>query len=183
MYCNKQVVYKLKIYEVEDCKASGLGEYLANLLGLEEDEKIIHIVATDDYKGYMIFAFENGKVAKIELSSYATKTNRKKLANAYSTLSKVVYIQHILEDEELVAFSSLNKVLIFNTSSINPKSTRDSQGVQVMKSKKGSVMTCIKRLNEVAFKDFEYYRTKNIPAIGCYLKEEDREDNQIKLDI
>ncbi|MEN2776031.1 DNA topoisomerase (ATP-hydrolyzing) subunit A [Acetivibrio clariflavus] len=183
LFSNKQVVYKLKIYEIEDCKASSLGEYLANLLGLEEDEKIIHIVATDDYKGYMIFAFENGKVAKIELSSYATKTNRKKLANAYSTLSKVVYIQHILEDEELVAFSSLNKVLIFNTSSINPKSTRDSQGVQVMKSKKGSVMTCIKRLNEVAFKDFEYYRTKNIPAIGCYLKEEDREDNQIKLDI
>jgi len=183
LFSNKQVVYKLKIYEIEDCKASSLGEYLANLLGLEEDEKIIHIVATDDYKGYMIFAFENGKVAKIELSSYATKTNRKKLANAYSTLSKVVYIQHILEDEELVAFSSLNKVLIFNTSSINPKSTRDSQGVQVMKSKKGSVMTCIKRLNEVAFKDFEYYRTKNIPAIGCYLKEEDREENQIKLDI
>ncbi|HOQ01368.1 MAG TPA: DNA topoisomerase (ATP-hydrolyzing) subunit A [Acetivibrio clariflavus] len=183
LFSNKQVVYKLKIYEIEDCKASSLGEYLANLLGIEEDERIIHIVATDDYKGYMIFAFENGKVAKIELSSYATKTNRKKLANAYSTLSKVVYIQHILEDEELVAFSSLNKVLIFNTSSINPKSTRDSQGVQVMKSKKGSVMTCIKRLNEVAFKDFEYYRTKNIPAIGCYLKEEDREDNQIKLDI
>ncbi|HPU41152.1 MAG TPA: DNA topoisomerase (ATP-hydrolyzing) subunit A [Acetivibrio clariflavus] len=183
LFSNKQVVYKLKIYEIEDCKASSLGEYLANLLGIEEDERIIHIVATDDYKGYMIFAFENGKVAKIELSSYTTKTNRKKLANAYSTLSKVVYIQHILEDEELVAFSSLNKVLIFNTSSINPKSTRDSQGVQVMKSKKGSVMTCIKRLNEVAFKDFEYYRTKNIPAIGCYLKEEDREDNQIKLDI
>jgi len=183
LFSNKQVVYKLRIYEIEDCKASSLGEYLTNLLGLEEDEKIIHIVATDDYKGYMIFAFENGKVAKIELGSYATKTNRKKLSNAYSDLSKVVYIQHILEDEELVAFSSLNKVLIFNTSGINPKSTRDSQGVQVMKSKNGSVMTCIKRLNEVAFKDLDYYRTKNIPAVGCYIKDEDKEDNQIKLDI
>lgn len=183
LFSNKQVVYKMRIYEIEDCKASSLGEYLTNLLGLEEDEEIIHIVATDDYKGYMIFAFENGKVAKIELSSYATKTNRKKLANAYSDLSKIVYMQYILEDEELVAFSDLNKVLIFNTSSINPKSTRDSQGVQVMKAKKGSIMTCVKRLSEVSFKDLDYYRTKNIPAIGCYIKDEDKEDNQIKLDI
>lgn len=183
LFSNKQVVYKMRIYEIEDCKASSLGEYLTNLLGLEEDEEIIHIVATDDYKGYMIFAFENGKVAKIELSSYATKTNRKKLANAYSDLSKIVYMQYILEDEELVAFSDLNKVLIFNTSSINPKSTRDSQGVQVMKAKKGSIMTCVKRLTEVSFKDLDYYRTKNIPAIGCYIKDEDKEDNQIKLDI
>lgn len=183
LFSNKQVVYKMRIYEIEDCKASSLGEYLTNLLGLEEDEEIIHIVATDDYKGHMIFAFENGKVAKIELSRYATKTNRKKLAKAYSGLSKIIYMQHILEDEELVAFSNLNKVLIFNTSNINPKTTRDSQGVQVMKAKKGSLMTCIKRLNEVPFKDFDYYRTKNIPAIGCYIKEEDKEDNQIKLDI
>jgi DNA gyrase subunit A len=183
LFSNKQTVYKLRIYEIDDCKASSLGEYLTNLLGLEADEEIIHIVATDDYKGYMIFAFENGKVAKIDLESYATKTNRKKLANAYSDLSKIVYMQHLLEDEELVAFSSLKKVLIFNTSNINPKSTRDSQGVQVMKEKKGSVMTKIKRLSEVNFKDLDYYRTKNIPAVGCYIKDEDTEDNQIKLDI
>ena len=183
LFSNKQVVYKIRIYEIEDCKASSLGEYLANLLGFDEEEEIIHIVATDDYKGYMIFAFENGKIAKIDLNSYATKTNRKKLANAYSALSKVIYAQHILEDEELVAFSSLSKVLIFNTSNINPKSTRDSQGVQVLKEKKGSVMTSIKRLPEVAFKDLDYYRTKNIPAVGCYIKDEDKEDAQIKFDI
>ncbi len=183
LFSNKQVVYKIRIYEIEDCKASSLGEYLANLLGLDEDEEIIHIVTTDDYKGYMIFAFENGKIAKIDLNSYATKTNRKKLANAYSALSKIIYTQHILEDEELVAFSSLNKVLIFNTSNINPKSTRDSQGVQVLKEKKGSVMTSIKRLPEVTFKDLDYYRTKNIPAVGCYIKDEDKEDAQIKFNI
>lgn len=183
LFSNKQTVYKVKIYEIEDCKASNLGVYLTNLLGLEEGENIIHMVATDDYRGYMIFAFENGKVAKIELKSYATKTNRKKLANAYSDLSGIIYMSHILEDEELVAFSSLNKVLIFNTGSINPKSTRDSQGVQVLKEKKGSRMTRIKKLNEVAFKDPDYYRTKNIPAIGCYLKDEDREDEQVKLNI
>ncbi|HOM01537.1 MAG TPA: DNA topoisomerase (ATP-hydrolyzing) subunit A [Acetivibrio sp.] len=183
LFSNKQTVYKMKIYEIEDCKASSLGEFLSNVLSLEEGEEIIHMVATDDYKGYMIFAFENGKVAKIELESYATKTNRKKLANAYNGLSRLVYVGHILEDEELVAFSSLDKVLIFNTSAINPKTTRDSQGVQVLKSKKGSIMTRIKKIDEVSFKDPDYYRTKNIPAIGCYLKDEDVEDNQIKLEL
>ncbi|ADU74971.1 DNA gyrase subunit A [Acetivibrio thermocellus AD2] len=183
LFSNRQNVYKMKIYEIEDCKASSLGEFLSNVLSLEEGEEIIHMVATDDYKGYMIFGFENGKVAKIVLESYATKTNRKKLANAYNGLSRLVYIGHILEDEELVAFSSLNKVLIFNTSNINPKTTRDSQGVQVLKSKKGSVMTHIKKISEVSFTDPDYYRTKNIPAIGCYLKDEDVEDNQIKLEL
>lgn len=183
LFSNRQTVYKVKIYEIDDCKASNLGEYLTNLLGLEEGENIIHMVATDDYRGYLIFAFENGKVAKIDLNSYATKTNRKKLANAYSNLSEIIYMSHILEDEELVAFSSLNKVLIFSTGSINPKSTRDSQGVQVLKEKKGSKMTRLKKLNEVAFKDLDYYRTKNIPAIGCYLKDEDKEDEQLQLNI
>lgn len=183
LFSNRQTVYKVKIYEIEDCKASSLGEYLTNLLGLEDGEDIVYMVATDEYKGYMVFAFENGKIAKIDLSSYATKTNRKKLANAYCDLSKLVYISHIYEDEELVAFSSLNKVLIFDTSNINPKSTRDSQGVQVLKAKKGSIMTKVQKIGEVGFKDLDYYRTKNIPAIGCYLKDEDGEDNQIKLNI
>lgn len=183
LFSNKQTVYKVKIYEIEDCKASSLGEYLTNLLGLEDGEEIINMVATDDYKGYMIFAFENGKVAKIDLGSYATKTNRKKLANAYCGLSRLIYAAHIMEDEELVACSSLNKVLIFNTESVNPKSTRDSQGVQVLKAKKGSLMTEIKRIDEVSFKDPDYYRTKNIPAVGCYLKDEDSDDNQIELEL
>ena len=183
LFSNKQTVYKVKIYEMEDCKASSLGEYITNLLGLEEDERIIHMVATDDYKGYMLFAFESGKMAKIDLGSYATKTNRKKLANAYSSLSKLVFISHMYEDKELVAFSSLNKVLVFNTENINPKTTRDSQGVQVLKAKKGSVMTVIKRLEEVEFTDIDYYRTKNIPAVGFYLKDEDKDDNQLKLNV
>lgn len=183
LFSNKYTVYKLKIYELEDCKASSLGEYLTNLLGLESDEKIIYMVATDDYKGAMLFAYENGKIAKIAMESYATKTNRKKLANAYSDLSPLVKIMDLQEDIELVAFSSLRKVLIFNTSNINPKASRDSQGVQVLISKKGSTMTMLKKLEEVAFRDLDYYRTKNIPAIGCYLKAEDEEDKQIKLEI
>ena len=181
LFSNMHTVYKLKLFEVEDCKASSLGIYLANLLELEEGEKIIYIAVTDDYKGYMIFAFENGKVAKIDLKSYETKTNRKKLANAYSDVSTLIYISHILEDIELVAFSSLDKVLVFDTSKINAKSTRNSQGVQVLRSKNGSTMTNICTLEDTNIKDFDYYRTKNIPAVGYYLREEDEEDNQLKL--
>ncbi len=183
LFSNKFTVYKMKIYELNDCKASSLGEYLTNVLQLDADEKIIYLTATDDYKGYMMFFFENGKAAKIDLNSYATKTNRKKLANAYSDLSPLISIMYIAEDVDLVAYSNIDKVLIFNTSSINPKTTRDSQGVQVLLSKKGSKLIKISNISEVAFSNLDYYRTKNIPAVGCYLKDEDKEDNQIKLDF
>ncbi len=183
LFSNKQIVYKLKIYDINDCKASSLGEYLTNLLELEPDEKIIYLVATDEYKGNLIFAFENGKIAKIDLGSYTTKTNRRKLANAYSDLSKLVRIIYLEADRELVAFSSINKVLIFNTVNINSKTTRDSQGVQVLAAKKGSRMSALKEIGEVKFVDLEYYRTKNIPAIGCYLKDEDRQEKQTTLGL
>ncbi|MDP4180448.1 MAG: DNA topoisomerase (ATP-hydrolyzing) subunit A [Bacillota bacterium] len=183
LFSNKSTVYKVKIYEINDCKASSLGEYLTNILQLEPDEKVISLVATDNYKGYMMFFFENGKGAKIDLSSYATKTNRKKLANAYSDMSPLINMMYIEEDLDLVAYSSIDKVLVFNTSGINSKTTRDSQGVQVLLSKKGSTLTKITKLSQIKFSDPDYYRPKNIPAIGCYLKDEDREDYQIKLNI
>ena len=183
LFSNKQAVYKLKIYDINDCKASSLGDYLANLLELEPDEKIIYLVATDDYKGHLLFAFENGKIAKIDLAGYATKTNRRKLANAYSDSAKLVRMLYLGADRELVAFSSINKVLIFNTGNINPKTTRNSQGVQVLSAKKGSRMSALKELDEVEFSDPDYYRTKNIPAIGCYLKDEDRQEKQATLGL
>lgn len=181
LFSNKYTVYKLRIYEIGDCKASALGEFLPNLLQLETDEKIIYMVAADNYSGYMLFSFENGKSAKIDLESYATKTNRRKLANAYSDLSRLVDIRYLENDIELVAYSSINKVLIFNTAGINPKSTRDSQGVQVLKEKKGSALAAVKTIGESGLKDPDYYRTKTIPAIGCYLREGDVEDRQVKL--
>lgn len=183
LFSNRFTVYKMKIYEISDCKASSLGEYLTNLLQLEPDEKIIYIAATDNYKGFMLFGFENGKMAKIDMESYATKTNRKKLANAYSDTSGLVYIGFAAEDRELAAFSSIDKVLVFSTSNINSKSTRDSQGVQVLNSKKGSTMVAVRTPDEVAFKDVNYYRTMNIPATGCYLKDEDRENRQMQISL
>lgn len=183
LFSNKFNVYKTKIYDVPDCKASSLGEYLTNLLGLENDEKIIYVTATDNYEGYMLFFYENGKGAKIEMSSYATKTNRKKLANAYCDGSPLVRMMFMTEDMDLIATSSIKKVLVFNTEGINPKSTRASQGVQVLTSKKGSTLIHIKTLEEMQLSDLEYYRTKNIPAIGCYIKEEDKADIQLSLDL
>jgi len=181
LFSNKHTVYKMKLYEIDDCKASSLGDYLVNVLHLDSDEKIIYIVATDDYKGYMLFAYENGKIAKIHLNSYATKTNRKKLANAYSDIDKLVHMQYLAEDMDLVAISSINKVLVFNTSSINPKASRDSQGVQVLASKKNSRMVAVKTLEQVRLNDVDYYRTKNIPAVGCYLKENDSIDGKVQM--
>jgi len=180
LFSNKYVVYKAKVYEFPDGKASQLGEYLNNILNLEPGEKIIKMHPTDDYKGYFLFAYENGKMSKVPVSSYETRTNRKKLSNAYNDLSPLVGIFYLEEDKDFVAFSSIDKVLVFNTSQINPKTTRDSQGVWVLKSKKGSTLRKIMPLNEADLKDPEYYRA-NIPAIGYYLKEEDKEVIQIGL--
>lgn len=183
LFSNKFNVYKTKIYDIPDCKASSLGEYLTNLLSLDNDERIIYITATDNYEGHMLFFYENGKGAKIDMSSYATKTNRKKLANAYCDSAPLIRMMFLQEDTELIAASSIKKVLVFSTEGINPKSTRDSQGVQVLTSKKGSTLVRINTLGEMPLADLDYYRTKNIPAIGCYLKDEDKADIQLSLEL
>lgn len=180
LFSNKCVVYKAKIYEFPDSKASQLGDYLINILDLEPGEKIIKMHTTDDFTGYFLFAYESGKMSKVPVSSYATKTNRKKLANAYYAGSPLVDIFFLEEDADFAAFSSIDKVLVFDTSQINPKATRDSQGVWVLKSKKGSTLRKVLPLSEADLNDPEYYRA-NVPAIGCYLKEEDKEDVQIGL--
>lgn len=180
LFSNKCLVYKVRIHELPDSKASQLGDYLNNILDLEPGEIILKMHATDNYEGNLLFAYENGKAAKISVSSYATKTNRKKLSNAYNSDSPLVGIFFLDEDTDLVAYSSIDKVLLFNTTQINVKSTRNSQGVWVLKSKKGSIMTKVIPLSQVKFADPEYYRA-NIPAVGRYLKEEDKEDTQIGL--
>lgn len=182
LFSNRHIVYKVKAYEIEDTKTSSLGEYLHNILGLDDEERIIYIVGTIDFNGFMLFFFKNGKASKIEMSSYETKTNRSRLANAYSAKEQLVYITYIQEDKELVATSNINKVLIFNTEQINSKSTRNSQGVQVLKSKKGSTLKGIKSIEEVKYQDLDYYRGC-IPAIGRYLKKEDQESIGQQLEL
>ncbi|MBR6728542.1 MAG: topoisomerase IV, partial [Clostridia bacterium] len=180
-FSNKQNCYKIKIYDLPDTKASALGEYLPNLLGLEADEKILYMTVTSKYEGFMLFAFENGKVAKVPLKSYETKTNRKKLANAYYANSPIADIRFLTQDTELAAMSDINKVLIFDTAKIPEKTTRNTMGVQVLTPKKGSILARINTLDEVSFTDFDYYRTRNIPARGAYLKPEDAPGQQMTL--
>ena len=181
-FTNQQNCYKMKVHEIPDCKAGAMGEFLSNLLQMDPDERVIKFVVTDDYKGYVLFAYENGKISKITLESYATKTNRKKLANAYYANSKLVDLTYMAGDAELVAYSNLNKVLVFSTAQIMEKSTRTSQGVQVLKPKKNSYLVKIVPLEQSGITNAKYYRTKNIPAIGAYLKEEDSGITQLTFD-
>ncbi|MDR0286835.1 MAG: topoisomerase IV [Clostridiales bacterium] len=180
-FSDKQNVYKMRIYELPEHKAGSLGEYLPNLLQMEPDEKIIFFTATDSYSGFLLVAFENGKAAKIEMEAYSTKTNRKKLINAYSDLSPVVGIMHLSEDIDIVLMSSINKLLVANTSLIAPKTTKNTQGVQVMKEKKGSHVVLLKKLSDMKLEDPKYYYAKSIPAVGSYMKNEDKFVEQLSL--
>ncbi len=181
LFSNKQNCYKLKVYDLPDVKASALGEYLPNVLGMETDEKILYMTLTSKYEGFMMFAFENGKIAKVPLSSYETKTNRKKLANAYYEKVPIADIRFLAQDTELIAMSDINKVLIFDTAKIPVKSTRSTQGVQVLTPKKGSILAKICTIDEATITDLDYYRTRNIPARGAYLKPDDAPGEQMTL--
>lgn len=173
LFSSHHKVYKKKVYEIEDCKSSSLGDYLKNLLGLSDDEKIIYMVSTKDYSGYMLFFFKNGKCSKIPLSSYKTKTNRTQLLNAYADSEELVTLMLIKQDLELVAISSKNKILIFNTDQIEIKMTRKSQGVEVLTSKSGSTLEEVKTLEDVQYKKLNDYRD-NIPSLGTSLKKKDK---------
>ncbi|MEA4888371.1 MAG: DNA topoisomerase (ATP-hydrolyzing) subunit A [Clostridiaceae bacterium] len=184
LFSNRGVVYKMKCFDIKDHKPSDLGEYTPNLLGLEEGERIVFIHMTDDYAGQILIGFENGKFAKIPLQTYETKTNRKKLINAYSTTSPLVALFFLATDadEDFVVFSSIRKALVFNSQAVPVKTTRATQGIQVLLSKKGSRMVDCKRLGESNIADAQYYRNKNIPAVGFYLKENTLIDRQLGLD-
>lgn len=159
-------VYKTKAAEFDDTKASVLGDYVPSKLGMEEGENALYMVATKDYSGYVVFVFENGKVAKVPLASYATKTNRKKLVNAYSDKAPVAAIQYLEEDGELLIKSSSGRMLLVNTVEITPKSTKNTQGIAVMNQRKGhKVIDCIPYQEGDLVKPHRY-RAKNIPAAG-----------------
>ena len=175
-------VYKTRGYEIPDTKASLLGEYMPNLLSMGEGERVVGIVVTtSEYKGNILFCFENGKMAKIDIKGYETKQNRKKLINAYSTISPLVKILYLTEDTELVAISNTGKALVFKSEQIALKTTKNSQGVNVMLPTKNSKLADVKRLEETGIKDVKHYRTKNIPAKGAVLRPEDTEDEQLTL--
>ncbi len=173
-FTDKSTVYKSHLYDLPDSKVSSLGEYLPGILGLEEGEKIIYTLIPGDYSGLMLFAFANGKMAKVELKNYETKSNRKRLINAYSDKSPICSVMFLSEDSEIVAFTDNNKVLAVDTENIPLKSTKSTQGVQVMKlTKKGAQLIRTVMAKDSGLDNIKHYKTKNIPAAGSFLRSGD----------
>ena len=147
-FSNKCVAYKMKTYDLADAKVSTMGEYLPGILGLEEDEKIVYTVVTTDYKGEMLFTFENGKMAKVALSNYETKTNRKKLIGAYGNKSPICDIRLLDEDKDVVLMSDNNRVLLVNTEKIQERIYSSEWIMEELKRVGFSDVTCTDQLLE-----------------------------------
>lgn len=173
-FTDKAQVYKTKVNEFKETKASTLGDYVPAKLNMDEGENSIYAVDTKDYKGYMIFAFENGKIAKVPLSAYETKTNRKKLTGAYSDKSPIADIIYVKEDCEIMLTSSQGRVLLFNTGAIAEKASRSTIGVNVLTLKKGHRLISAKLYKEGDLAKPSRYRTKTLPAAGSVLSAEDK---------
>ena len=180
-FTNKCQVYKTSAASFEDSKASALGDYIAAKLEMEENEVPVYMALTTDYKGYMLFFFENGKVAKVDMNAYQTVTKRKKLIKAFSDKSPASAIMHILEDKELVVISSAGRHLLINTGVILPKTTKDTIGVGVMTLKKGQRVMNVREYREGEFAKPHRYKAKNLPAAGALLSADD-EGEQITFD-
>lgn len=166
-------VYKAKAADFDDTKASVLGDFVASKLHMDAGESAIYMAVTTDYKGYMLFFFENGKVAKVDLSAYETKTNRKKLIKAYCEKFPLAAMYQIAEDCELVVQSTAGRILLLNTGAITPKTTKDTQGVSVMTLKKGHRVAAVRAYKDGEFAKPARYRTRTLPAAGALLSAED----------
>ena len=140
---------------------------------LDADERPIYLVGIKNYSGYLIAAYDNGKIAKISMSSYQTEFNRKKLKGAFNNEAQLIFIEHIISDTDYAVISSINKVVVFNSSRINAVGSRNTKGIQLMKSKDGSLMTAIKKLDNTSFANPDYYRSENLNVVGYYLKDGD----------
>lgn len=178
LFSNKHNVYKMKIHELDDHKTSSLGTYLPNILDMEDGEEISYIVPTISYEGFMIFVYDNGKVAKVPLSSYQTKNNRKKLIKAYSDAATLVKMTWIPTDSDLILYRfnqpDEERALLFNTEMVSEKTARNTLGVQAVRMKKGSVVTGAQLVTESPVSTPELYRVKVIPMSGTLLDLVDR---------
>lgn len=172
-FTDKCRVYKAKAADFDDSKASVLGDYVASKLEMEPDENAVYMAVTTDYKGFMLFFFENGKLAKIDLSAYETKTNRKKLIKAYCEKFPVVNMFCVTEDKEYVMKSTSGRILLLNTGAIAVKTTKDSIGVSVMTLKKGHRVSSVKEYTDGEFVKPARYRTRTLPAAGATLSADD----------
>lgn len=172
-FTNMCQVYKSKADDFIDSKASVLGEYVPSKLEMQENEQVVYMAVVNDYSGYMLFAFENGKFAKVDMASYATKTNRKKLINAYSSKAPLAQAMYIREDTDIVLCSSSGRMLLINTAGILPKTTKDTQGISAMKLKKTHKVVSMHLYKKGEFEKAWRFRAKNLPSAGALLSEAD----------
>jgi len=168
---DKSQAYKSKASAFDDTKASLMGDYIPAKLSFDDGENLKTLIPTTDYSGYVVFFYENGKAAKVPVKSYETKTNRKKLAKAYSDKSPLVAAVFVGDDCDILVRSSSGHTLLFNTALILPKATRDSQGVQVMNLRKKAVLSSACAVTPEETEQFEKYRSKTVPAAGKPAKE------------
>ena len=183
VFSDKFQCYKARLSDFEDGKASLLGDYLPQRLGMEPGEGVANVVFAGDYKGFVMFFFENGKAAKVPLSAYETKTNRKKLTGAYSDKSPLAAILGLEADTQVVVYSSDGRAAILSTAQLLPKTTRNTQGVAVLTLKKKAVLQEVKLLTESGITQESRYRCKTIPTAGALLRQEDSPEKQESFDI
>ena len=181
VFTDKQQVYKTKLSDMEDTKASALGTYLPGKLSMDEGEKVVSLIRPGDYRKNLLLFFENGKVARLDTSTYETKTNRKKLVNAYSDKSPLAAVFMISEEINVAMFSSDGRAMVFNTSLLQLKTSRSTQGVAVMSLKKNHKLVTAAPLEDTVIKNVSRYRVRSLPAAGALLKEEDRGETQMSL--
>ena len=180
-FTDKCQVYKSRLSDFDDTKASALGDYLPARLGMDEGESVVYMVLPGDYRGWMLFFFENGKAAKVELSAYRTTSNRRKLTGAYSDKSPLRTALCLREDCELAVYSTEPRVLVFSTALLGSKTTRATQGVAVLTLKKKFTLDYACPAEATGIANLARYRARSLPAVGALLKAEDSDEKQISL--
>jgi len=181
VFTDRQQCYKTRLSDFDDSKASVLGDYLPTKLGMDPDEKFVWACCPGDYSAHLLFFFENGKVARIELSAYQTQTKRKRLTGAISDKSPMVSALVLVEDMEMAVCSTEGRCVVFHTASLTPKTTRNTQGVNVMTLKPKYKVEWAKPLNETTIVNVSRYRARSLPIAGALLKEDDRGETQMTL--
>ncbi|MDR0890388.1 MAG: topoisomerase IV [Oscillospiraceae bacterium] len=183
VFTDRHQVYKSCCADFDDSKASVLGDYLPTKLGFDEGENVIDVCLPEDYRGSAVFVFANGKVAKVALSAYQTKSNRRKLTGAYSDKSPLVAVLLLKEDVQLALYSTEGRALIFSTAQLADKTTRNTQGVAVMTLKRKAILSHALLLEQSGIVNAARYRTRNIPAAGARLADEDAQEKQIAMEV
>ncbi|HIT57249.1 MAG TPA: topoisomerase IV [Candidatus Galloscillospira stercoripullorum] len=181
VFTDKQQCYKSRLSDFDDAKASVLGDYLPTKLGMEPGENVVWACLSGDYTGHLLFFFQNGKAARVELSAYQTQTRRKKLTGAYSDKSPLAAAFLLREDLELAVVSTEGRCLVFHTAVLSPKTTRSTQGVNVMTLKPKYRVDWVKPLSQTQIVNPARYRARSLPIAGALLREEDRGEEQLTL--